>query len=55
MATVGAPPALAVGPAGGVTQDDGRTALAAAVPLGVTAVQADLLAAIAVTRLQVTP
>jgi hypothetical protein len=36
-------------------QDDGRTALAAAVPLGVTAVHADLLAAIAVTASRVTP
>jgi precorrin-3B synthase len=43
-------------PAGAVAQDDRRTALVAVVPLGrLTADQADLLAAVAVTDLQLTP
>lgn len=50
------PGAPATGPAGPVTQDDGRTALVAVVPLGrLTARQADLLAATAGGDLQVTP
>ncbi|MGY1804843.1 precorrin-3B synthase [Blastococcus sp. SYSU D00922] len=50
------PPPPAVGPAGVVTQDDGRTALVAVVPLGrLTAEQAELLARTAVDDLQLTP
>jgi precorrin-3B synthase len=53
---VAIPPAPLSGPAGAVTQDDGRTALVAVVPLGrLTVGQADLLAATAVTGLQLTP
>jgi len=49
----GPPPS---GPAGPVRQDDGRTALVAVVPLGrLTAAQADLLAGVAGTDLQLTP
>lgn len=51
---VPAPPAS--GPAGPVAQDDGRTALVAVVPLGrLTAAQAELLAGVAVSDLQLTP
>jgi precorrin-3B synthase len=51
---VPAPPLT--GPAGPVPQDDGRTALVAVVPLGrLTRLQADLLAELAATDLQVTP
>lgn len=50
------PPAPAVGPAGAVVQDDGRTALVAVVPLGrMTADQADLLAETSGGDLQLTP
>jgi precorrin-3B synthase len=50
------PVAPPIGPAGAVTQDDGRTALVAVVPLGrLTADQADGLATTAVGDLQVTP
>jgi precorrin-3B synthase len=53
---VAVPAAPVTGPAGSLPQDDGRTALAAVVPLGrLTAEQADLLARTAVTDLQVTP
>jgi precorrin-3B synthase len=53
VAVPAAPPS---GPAGAVPQDDGRTALVAVVPLGrLTAEQADLLTAVAVTDLRVTP
>lgn len=49
-------PGAPVGPAGAVTQDDGRTALVAVVPLGrLTADQADHLTTMAVSDLQVTP
>jgi precorrin-3B synthase len=52
---VDVPVAPVTGPAGAVTQDDGRTALVAVVPLGrLTAAQADLLAATA-RNLQLTP
>lgn len=54
--TVPVPTAPLSGPAGAVAQDDGRTALVAVVPLGrLSAEQADLLAGIADTDLQVTP
>ena len=54
--TVDVPAAPSSGPAGAVPQDDGRTALVAVVPLGrLTAEQADLLTAVAVTDLRVTP
>ena len=50
------PSAPVVGPAGAVAQDDGRTALAAVVPLGrLTVEQAELLVATATTDLQLTP
>jgi precorrin-3B synthase len=50
------PAPTATGPAGAVLQDDGRTALVAVVPLGrLSAEQAELLAATAVTDLQLTP
>lgn len=50
------PTAPPPGPAGAIPQDDGRTALAAVVPLGrLTAIQGDLLADLAITDLQVTP
>jgi precorrin-3B synthase len=50
------PPAPSTGPAGAVPQDDGRTALAAVVPLGrLTAGQAELLAATAARDVQLTP
>jgi precorrin-3B synthase len=50
------PQAPAVGPAGAVVQDDGRTALVAVVPLGrLTADQADLLAETSAGDLQLTP
>ncbi|RBY93597.1 precorrin-3B synthase [Blastococcus sp. TF02-8] len=50
------PPAPAVGPAGALLQDDGRTALVAVVPLGrLTAGQAELLAATGPADLQLTP
>jgi precorrin-3B synthase len=53
---VAVPAAPSSGPAGAVPQDDGRTALVAVVPLGrLTAEQADLLTAVAVTDLLVTP
>jgi precorrin-3B synthase len=53
---VAVPAAPTSGPAGAVPQDDGRTALVAVAPLGrLTAEQADLLTAVAVTDLRVTP
>jgi precorrin-3B synthase len=55
-APVAVPAVPLTGPAGVMAQDDGRTALAAVVPLGrLTADQAELLAATAVRDLQVTP
>ena len=55
-ALVPVPSAPLTGPAGELTQDDGRTALVAVVPLGrLTAEQADLLAGTAATDLQLTP
>ncbi|WP_040337047.1 nitrite/sulfite reductase [Candidatus Blastococcus massiliensis] len=55
-APVAVPTAPAIGPAGVVPQDDGRTALVAVVPLGrLTAAQAELLAGTAVGDLQLTP
>jgi precorrin-3B synthase len=53
---VAVPAAPSSGPAGAVPQDDGRSALVAVAPLGrLTAEQADLLTAVAVTDLRVTP
>jgi len=50
------PPSPAVGPAGIVGQEDGRTALVAVVPLGrLSAAQAELLARTAAADLQLTP
>ncbi|MCZ2860491.1 precorrin-3B synthase [Blastococcus sp. VKM Ac-2987] len=55
-APVAVPAAPPHGPAGALRQDDGRTALAAVVPLGrLTADQADLLASVAADGVQLTP
>lgn len=55
-APVAVPVAPPHGPAGALRQDDGRTALAAVVPLGrLTAGQADLLAGTAAAGVQLTP
>lgn len=56
VAPVAVPVTPVTGPAGAVRQDDGRTAVAAVVPLGrLTADQSDLLAETAVGDLQLTP
>ncbi|TFV61927.1 UNVERIFIED_ORG: precorrin-3B synthase [Bacillus sp. AZ43] len=55
-ARVAVPGPPAVGPAGAVIQDDGRTALVAVVPLGrLTASQAGVVAGVGPTDVQVTP